>query len=188
MISFFKEKSTPAVIGLLLVSAAIRAFFWQHPPQIITTANDGFIYYPLSQLPVLSGIALVFIYHFIIVIQALRLDSVLNDVRMFPKPAFTTALAYIILTALLPAWNNISSALVVNSMLIWLLYRLTKLYNTQQPKTLVYNIGLITGSAVLLYFPACPLILVAFFALASFRPFRFNEWVILLIGIFTPFY
>ncbi len=188
MISFFKEKSTAAVIGLFIVSVSIRAFFWKHSPGIITTSGDGFIYYPLSQLSFLSGIALTFIYHLIIVLQALRLNYVLNDVRMFPKIAFTTALAYVILTALLPAWNNISSALIVNSMLIWLLHRLTKLYNTQQAKTLVYNIGLITGATILLYFPAFPLILVVFFALASFRPFRPNEWVILLIGILTPFY
>jgi hypothetical protein len=188
VISFFKEKSTAAVIGLFIVSAGIRAFFWKHAPGIVTNENDGFIYYLLSQLAFLSGIALTFLYHFIVVIQGLRLNYILNDARMFPKPAFTTALAYIILTALLPAWNNITSALIVNSILIWLLSWLIKLQNTQQPKTLVYNIGLITGSAILLYFPVCPLIPVVFFALASFRPFRPNEWVILLIGILTPFY
>jgi hypothetical protein len=188
VISFFKEKSTPAVIWLFIVSAGIRAFFWKHSPGIVTWENDGFIYYLLSPLAFLSGIALTFLYHFIVVFQALRLNYILNDMRMFPKPAFTTALAYITLTALLPAWNNITSALLVNSVLIWLLYLIIKLHNTHEPKTLVYNIGLVTGIAILLYFPACPLVLVVFFALASIRPFRPNEWVILLIGILTPFY
>jgi hypothetical protein len=188
VISFFREKSTGSVIGLFIVSACIRAFFWKHGPGIVTAPGDGFIYYLLSPLTFLSGIALTFLYHLIVVLQALRLNYILNDVRMFPKSAFTTALAYIILTALLPAWNNINAALAVNSILIWLLYRLIKLHTTQQPKTLVYNIGLITGIAILLYFPACLLIPVVFFTLASFRPFRPNEWVILLIGILTPFY
>jgi hypothetical protein len=188
VISFFKEKSTVAVIGLFIVSVVIRAFFWKHSPGIVTTKSDGFIYYLLSPLAFLSGIALTFLYHFIVVLQALRLNHILNDARLFPKPAFTTALAYIILTALLPAWNNITSAFVVNSILIWLLYQLIKLQSAQQPKTLVYNIGLITGTAILLYFPACPLIPVVFFAIASSRPFRANEWVVLLIGILTPFY
>ncbi len=188
MISFFKEKSTAAVIGLFIVSAGIRAFFWKHSPGIVTWENDGFIYYLLSPLTFLSGIVLTFFYHFIVVFQALRLNYILNDARMFPRPASTTALAYIILTALVPAWNNITSALAVNSILIWLLYLLLQLHNTHQPKTLVYNIGLITGAAILLYFPACPLVAVVFFTLASIRPFRPNEWVILLIGILTPFY
>ena len=107
---------------------------------------------------------------------------------MFSKTAYTTALAYILLTAIVPEWNNISSALVVNSMIIWLVYRFIRLYNTPHPKTLVYNIGLITGTTVLLYYAAFPIILVVFFALAALRPFRANEWIILLIGIITPFY
>jgi len=188
VISFFKEKSTVAVIGLFIVSVGVRAFFWKHSPDIVTTKSDGFIYYLLSPLAFLSGIALTFLYHIIVVLQALRLNNILNDARLFPKPAFTTALAYVILTALLPAWNNITSALVVNSILIWLLYQLIKLQSAQQAKTLVYNIGLIAGTAILLYFPACSLIPVVFFAIASSRPFRANEWVVLLIGILTPFY
>lgn len=189
MVSFFKDKSAAGVFGLVIVSAGIRAFFWRTPPQIVTSPGDGLIYYPLSYLSkVTAGIAVPLIYHLLVLIQALRLNYALNDFRMFPKPAFTTALAYVMLTALIPAWNNITSALVTNSMLIWLVYRMIRLHNTHQPKTLVYNIGLITGSTVLLYYPSFPLILVIFFALGTIRPFRPNEWVILLLGVITPFY
>lgn len=188
MVSFFKEKSTSGVFSLVIASVFVRAFFWVHPPQLVTELTDGLIYYLVSPLSGISGILLPLIYQLIVVVQALRLNYALNDVRLYPKPAFTAALAYILLTALFPAWNNISAALLINSMLIWLLYRIIKLYNTQQPKTLIFNIGLITGSTVLLYFSAFPLILVMFFTIAAFRPFRLNEWLILLIGIITPFY
>jgi hypothetical protein len=33
-----------------------------------------------------------------------------------------------------------------------------------------------------------PLILLAFIAVAVYKPFRINEWMILLLGILTPFY
>ena len=188
MVSFFKEKSTSGVFALVIASVFVRAFFWVHPPQLVTVPGDGLIYYLVSPLSGLPGILLPLIYQLIVVVQALRLNYALNDVRLYPKPAFTTALAYILLTALFSAWNNISAALLINTMLIWLLYRIIKLYNTQQPKTLIFNIGLITGSTVLLYFPSFPLILVMFFTIAAFRPFRLNEWLILLIGIIAPFY
>ncbi|HRI20475.1 MAG TPA: hypothetical protein PLA68_05955 [Panacibacter sp.] len=188
MVSFFKEKSTATVFGLVLVSASTRAFFWVHPPQFAIAPDDGLIYYLISPLLTLPAILLPLIYQLIVVVQALRLNYAFNEVRMFPKSAFTAALAYILLTALLPAWNNITAALLLNTLLIWLLYKLTKLYNTQQPKTLLFNIGLIAGSTVLLYFPALPLIIVVFFALGILRPFRLNEWLILLLGILTPFY
>lgn len=188
MVSFFKDKSPAAVFGLVIVSIGIRAFFWRQSPHIVTSPADGLIYYLLVPLSSLPGGAVAVLYHLLVVIQALRLNYALNDARMFAKPAYTTALAYVLLTALLPSWNELTSALVINSMVIWLIYRMIKLYNTQHPKTLVYNIGLITGSAVLLYFPALPLALVGFFAVAFLRPFRLNEWIILLIGIITPLY
>ena len=188
MVSFFKEKSTAAVFGIIIVSAGIRAFFWQHPPQVVASPSDGFLYYLLAQFTLLPPLLLPLIYQLLIITQALRLNYALNDVRMFQKPAFTTALAYVLLTALLPDWNNITPALLVNSILIWMVYRVLKLYNTQHPKTLIFNIGLITGSTVLCYFAASPLVLVSFFALGVYRPFRLNEWLILLLGILTPLY
>ena len=188
MVSFFKDKSPAAVFGLVIVSIGVRAFFWKQSPSIIISPNDGLIYYLLRNFSVLAGNLVAIIYHLLVVIQALRLNYALNDARMFPRPAYTTALAYVLLTALLPSWNNITAALVINSMIIWLIYRMIRLYNTPRPKTLVYNIGLITGCTVLLYFASLPLVLVAFFAVAFLRPFRFNEWIILLIGILTPFY
>jgi Family of unknown function (DUF6427) len=188
VVSFFKDKSPSAVLGLVIVSIGTRAFFWKTAPLIITHRDDGLIYFLLSQLTVLPAAAIGIFYHLIVVVQALRLNYALNDARMFPRSALTTALAYVLLTALMPQWNNISAALVINSMIIWLLYRFMRLYNTHHPKTVLYNIGLITATTVLLYYPALPLLLIVFFALASARPFSVNEWIVLLIGIITPFY
>jgi hypothetical protein len=188
VVSFFKEKSATAVFGLFIVSIGTRLFFWEHHPKIITSADDGLIYPLLSRLSFLPVVATGLLYHAIVVLQALRLNYALNDLRMYPKSAYTTALAYILLTALFPAWNNVSAALVINSMVIWLLFRLLKLYSASTPKSLIYNIGLIVSCTVILYYAALPLILLAFIAVAVYRPFRINEWLILLLGIITPFY
>jgi len=188
VVSFFKEKSATAVFGLAIVSIGTRLFFWEHHPKIVTSPNDGLIYNVLTTLSFLPVTAIGLLYHAIVVLQALRLNYALNDLRMFPKPAYTTALAYILLTALLPQWNNISSALVINSMVIWLLFRLFKLYSSHTPKSLLYNIGLITSCTIILCLPTMPLVLLVFIALGIYRPFRLNEWMILLLGILTPFY
>jgi len=188
VVSFFKEKSTAAVFGLIVVSIASRAFFWVHPPHLIISPDDGLIYYLLSQLPRLPVVPVALLYHLIVVVQALRLNYALNDLRMFSKPVFTTALAYVLLTAFIPAWNNLSSAFLINSMIIWLLFRILKLYSSPNPKSLLFNIGLITSCTVLLYYPAMPLVVLAFFTVAIYRSFRLNEWLILLLGILTPFY
>jgi hypothetical protein len=63
-----------------------------------------------------------------------------------------------------------------------------KLYNNPNPKTLLFNIGLIIGISILLYHPSALLILVAFFAVMIVRPFVITEWVVLLMGVLAPYY
>ncbi|HVX51100.1 MAG TPA: hypothetical protein VHB48_13125 [Chitinophagaceae bacterium] len=188
VVSIFKEKSTPAVFGLILLALALHASFLNKPPLVITNINEGLLYYALAPLSHAPAVVLSIIYYLIVLVQALRINYMLNDVRMYQKSSFTASLGYIMLTALLPAWGSITAALVVNSLIIWLLFRVVKLYNSQQPKTLVYNIGLIAGCMVLLYYPALFFIPVLFFALGITRPFRLNEWFVLLMGIITPAY
>lgn len=188
MVSFFKEKSTSAVFGLIFLCIILHAFFLNRPPVIITTKADGLLYYVLTPFSQLPSIVISILYHIIILVQALRINYVMNDTRMYQKPAFTVSLAYVMLTALMPEWNNITAALLANSMIIWLVFRLVKLYNMQQPKSLIYNIGLITGSTLLLYYPSAFVVPAVFFALGITRPFRVNEWFVLLLGIVTPVY
>ncbi len=140
---------------------------------------------PLYALPPL---AILLLYQSIVIIQALRLNYILNDARMFSKAALTTAMSYLLLTALLPAWNNLTPALLANSLLIWLVLRFIKLYNAPRPNGSIFNTGLLIGSTIILYHPAAALLVLAFFAVAILRPFRLSEWFVLLLGVITPFY
>ena len=188
MVALFRDKSATSVFWLILLSILLHVHFFINPPQVVITTNDGFISMLSKPLSVLPSIVITLLYHVIVVLQALRLNYILNDLRMFYKTAYTTAMAYVMLTALYPSWNNLTPSLLINSSLIWLIYRFAKLHNAPNPKTLIFNIGLITGTTVLLFNPACTLILVMLLALAILRPFRANEWLILIMGIVTPFY
>jgi hypothetical protein len=107
---------------------------------------------------------------------------------MLPKQSYTPALAFLLLSALLPAFNQISPALLACNFLIWIMYGACRLYNAQNPKTSIYNLGLLTGTSIILYYPMLPLILITLLALAIMRPFRLNEWFVLIFGIITPVY
>lgn len=162
--------------------------FFVEPPKVIVHMQDGLVSDLLVYLETLPEVALMILYHILVLVQALRLNYVLNELRMFQRQAFTTAMAYVLLTALLPEWNNITPALICNSLLIWLLHKMTQLYNAQQAKNIIFNIGLIAGGTVAFYHPTFSLVFLCFAALAILRSFRLNEWFILLLGILTPFY
>lgn len=189
MVALFKDRSPSTIIWLLLLSIAVRSHFFIEYPQVITPRSNGFISLVLNDI--VAGwhpLLLMLLYHGLVVGQALRLNFLFNDHRMFSKVNFLTAAGYVLLTGIIAEWNNISPALVANTLVIWLFSKLIRLYNNNNPKTLLFNIGLIVGLCIMLYHPATILILIAMFALLVIRPFYLSEWLVMLMGILAPFY
>jgi len=160
-----------------------------HPPLVIANASDGLIaYLLLNFVKPLPSIVLIVLFQLIILSQAIRLNILLSKFKMFQQISYLPAFTYIILTGLFPYWDVISSSLVANSLVIWILVKLLRLYDQNQPKTLEFNIGLIVGISILLYEPIAILIPVVLFALIIIRSFRISEWLVLIMGILLPFY
>jgi hypothetical protein len=97
-------------------------------------------------------------------------------------------MVYVLVTAIFSQWNQLTPALVANTLVIWLFSRVITLYNSPKPKTLLFNIGLIIGGCILMYHPSTLLILIAIFALMVVRPFNATEWFVMLMGVIAPFY
>lgn len=189
MVIFFRDKSILAVFFLVALCFIIHLHFFITPAQVVINGDDGLISILLVKyIQPLPEAALFILYTFLVILQAVRLNLVLNEFKMFQQSAFTTAMAYILLSACLPQWCAITPALVANSLLVWIFIKLSNLYNHPSPKTLLFNTGLIVGFTVICYHPTALLALVVLFALAVVRPFRLAEWLILLIGIFAPYY
>lgn len=189
MVFLFRDRSDINLIFLVLLSLALHFHVWMHPPLVIANASDGLIaYLLLNFVKPLPSIVLIVLFQLIILSQAIRLNILLSKFKMFQQISYLPAFTYIILTGLFPYWDVISSSLVANSLVIWILVKLLRLYDQNQPKTLEFNIGLIVGISILLYEPIAILIPVVLFALIIIRSFRISEWLVLIMGILLPFY
>ena len=189
MVFLFKDRSDINLIFLVLLSLGLHFHVWMHPPLVISNESDGLIAYLLIHaIKPLSPIILIVLFQVIILSQAIRLNILLSKFKMFQQISYLPAFTYIILTGLFPYWDVISSGLVANSLVIWILVKLLRLYDQNQPKTLEFNIGLILGISILLYEPIAILIPVVLFALIIIRPFKLAEWLVLIMGILLPFY
>lgn len=154
-----------------------------------SSANDGLLSLLLDRYILsLPGSLRFLLFHALILVQAIRLNMALNELRMYTSNSFVPGMTYILLTAMVPQWCTISPALVTNSLVIWIFIKLSRLYNHPSPKTLLFNTGFIAGLSVICYHPMAILIGVVLFALAVVRPFRLAEWLVLLIGIVLPYY
>ena len=97
-------------------------------------------------------------------------------------------MAYILITSFLPSFNLLSSNLTASVFLLVSFKLVFRSYNVKLNKNNIFNGGLLIGIASLFFLPALGFALWAFIALAMLRPFRFTEWVVLLLSIATPYY
>ena len=189
MVFLFRDRSDINLLFLALISIALHYHIWIHPPLVVANESDGLIAYLLVHyVKGCSPFILTLLFQIIILSQAIRLNVLMSKLKMFNQVSYLPGFTYIILTALFPYWDVISAGLVANSLVIWILVKLLRLYDQNQPKSLEFNIGLILGISILLYEPIAILIPVVLFALTIIRPFKLTEWLVLLMGVILPFY
>lgn len=189
MVFLFRDRSDINVLFLVLLSVAVHFHFYWEAPFVIADPTDGLLAYLLFHyIKPLPPLALIVLFHLIVIVQALRLNILVSRFKMFQQVSYLPAFTFVVLTALFPFWDAISSGLIANALIIWILVKLNRLYDQTQPKTLEFNIGMIVGVSILLYEPIAILIPVVIFALVIIRPFRLTEWLVLMMGILMPFY
>ena len=189
MVFLFRDRSDINLLFLVLLSVALHFHIWMHPPMVVANEADGLLAFILVHyIKPLHPILLMILFQGIILSQAIRLNVLMSKLKMFQHVSYLPGFTYIILTALFPFWDVISLGLVANSLVIWILVKLLRLYDQNQPKSLEFNIGLILGCSILLYEPIAILIPVVLFALTIIRPFKLTEWLVLLMGVTLPFY
>lgn len=189
MVFLFKDKSFIGVFFLILLCFAVHSHLFIGVPIVPNTEASGVISFVLSKyIALLQPTIIGLLYIAIVLLQAIRLNILLNEYRMFTQSGFTTAMAYILLTGVFADWSFITPALIGNTFVIWLFIQVSKLYNNPSPKSLLFNTGLIVGAAILCYQPTALLIVIVLFALAIVRPFIISEWFVLLLGAIMPFY
>lgn len=178
-----------AISGLVMLCLLIHIHLFFVPIIIHTQAQNGIISLLLNNyINKLNQTFIAIIYVLVILIQAIRLNIILNNYKLFSKSGFTTAFAFILFTGLFTNAFELSAALIANSLIIWIFSFSIKLYNNNSPKSLLYNLGFIACSSILLYQPAIIVTLGLLFALTVLRPFRFSEWLIFILGLLTPIY
>ncbi|MEI8074629.1 MAG: DUF6427 family protein [Bacteroidota bacterium] len=189
MVFLFRDKSIINIFFLVLLSIAVHTHLFMSTPILLVDKSDGVLSILLATYLTNVSPTLLFItYQLIILLQSIRLNMVLTDFRMFQSTNYATAMTYILFTGIISQWCSISAALISNSLVLWIFILLSRLYNNQTPRTLLFNIGMLVSLTIIAYHPTAILIMVILFALAVVRPFRIAEWILLLMGVLLPYY
>jgi hypothetical protein len=192
VVGTFKANNPVNNFLLLLYGIALKLPLFLHPQIPQPQQVDGFLYRFLLNWLKLFGTTAPIIYSLLVFIliftQAVSLNKLSNDLRLFPKPAYLIGMSYLLVTSIFPDWQILSAPLIINSLVIWIWAKMSSLYNTQNVKTILFNMGLVVGISTFFYFPSIAFAALIIFGLAITRPFKLGEWLLALFGIITPYY
>ncbi len=189
MIAVFKQKSPGNVAVLFIFGLLLKLPPFLYPKAIVATINDGRLYQLfISSLPKDSSLLYSVLSFALLYIQSLMINYLVSEYKLIARQNYLPAMAFMLITSLLPEWNYLSSPLIANTLIIWMFIYLFKLYNTPNVKGHVYNIGLIAGINSYIYFPSAAFIICILLGLMILKPFRLNELILFIIGCTTPYY
>lgn len=191
MIGIFRQKNPGNNLLLLVYGLVLKFNYIIRSPQPLRQEEDHYLYTlllrfldPLHIPSLLYG----FISFLLLFIQASLINRFCMNQKMLAKPTYLPGMCYLLLTSLLADWNYFSAALLINTFLILVFYRMVNLYNTNKPLSAIFNIGLLMGIVTLLYQPAIIFVVMIPLTLFIIRPFRIREWLIGFLGVTTPYY
>lgn len=191
MINQFRKLNPINIFLLLGYAFFMRLAIYKDLPSEL---NYGFLeFFSRLQLQVsleqaISPAVNIFFATFMVFIQALIFNRVINNHNLMPKPSFLPALMYITGASLFMYFMVLTPVLICNFLLIWLIDKFLKLGKASNSITTVFDIGMIIAIGTLIYFPFVAMLLLIFLSLLLFRPFNWREWVAGLVGFITVFF
>lgn len=163
-----------------------------HTPAPLLQADDNYLYKLILKILAPLGGQQGFLYGFLafifLYLQASLLNRIANSVKLFPRPNFLVGMSFLLVTSLLPEWNQFSSTLLVNFLLIWIWYGMVGWYNNNKPLSAIFNTSLLVGVLPLLYSPSIGFIVMVVLGVIITRPMRIGEWVVAAVGFLVPYY
>jgi hypothetical protein len=191
VIALFKEKAPANIVLLALFGLLLKLPLFLFPKVIVVPQTDGKLYTAFINAVGTSGsgaMLLSVLAFFLLYVQALMLNYIINEYRLTIRQTFLPAMAYMLITSLMPEWSYMSAVLLSNTFIILMFIVLFGLYNASGGNGKIYNIGLLAGLASYIFFPSLFFSISIMVGLVILRPFRLNEIFVLLMGALTPYY
>jgi hypothetical protein len=185
--------NNPLNTFLLFVYGILLKFAWLfHPPIPAVQKNHGFLFNNLVSWIKpwfdLYPVSYFIVAYLLLFTQAVNLNQIIMNRRLIEKPNYLPAMTYLLITSLFSECNLLSAPLIINSALIWIFSKMSNLNHNQHPKSTLFNVGMAVGICSFLYLPSIIFGLLIIFSLLYTRPPKAAEWLIILIGVLTPWY
>ena len=124
----------------------------------------------------------------LLVSQVFHLNHIIHKHEVLYKNSFLPALFMMVFLVMIPQFMTFHPVLVVNTILIFILDKLYKIYKTPSPLPLAFDICFLVGVATLFYLPAISFLLLFAISILIMKPFAWRDWLVGLTGLLLPFF
>ncbi len=175
------------VYGLVLCWSALAK------PFVLTAEKgDGFGWRLIMQFLSLkngqSNFALALFFMVMVFTLALLINRLSILQRLFTRLHYLTGMSFLLLLSVLVSRFAFSSSLFSCVLLLSMLNKTASLQNATNPKTDIFNIALVFGLASTFFAPSIWFLSVLMLSMIFSRPFKLNEWLLMVVGFLTPYY
>ncbi len=192
MIGVFRQKNPGNAIILLIYALVLKFPIFLHAAAPLKQEDDNYLYRIILKTlaPFFGerGFLYSLLAFILLFLQASLLNRIANTIKLLPRPNYLFGMAFLLVSSLLPEWNQFSSTLLVNFALIWIWYGMVRWYNNPRAMGAIFNTSLLVGILPLLYTPSIGFVLMIILGIIITRPIRIGEFVVALIGFMAPFY
>ena len=192
MIGTFKNNNPSGRALLFLYAIAVKfpLFFKANKIQLLPT--DGILFKFIGNVINTIGTSFSPIYGIItfalLFFQAIMINKIATEQKLHKQNNYLTGMSFLLFTSLFAEWFSLSAPLLASTFIIIAFNKICTLYNNPNPKTSLFNIGLIIGIISFISFPTILFLLLAVAGIIISRPFSIKEWLIVFIGITVPLY
>ena len=191
MLRLFRNNNPFTVLLLLILTLLLKLHVLQHPQMPVQTAGH-FIFNVIVR-----GFSVLFNgnpFHFtllaviMIFMQAVYLNSIAERRKLFNRNNYFPAVTYVVITSVYIPFNYFNEALLINWALLGAIDILLTFSQTTQPQKQIFNASYLFCIAFAFWFSAIGYLLFLLIGLLLLRRFNFAEWIIAVVGYFTPIY
>ncbi|TZF82218.1 beta-carotene 15,15'-monooxygenase [Pedobacter sp. BS3] len=191
MINIFRRLNPVNIVFLVFIGLVLRAGMFFRLPETLNNSISDLIARLIPWLNItdsLSSEANVMLALIFVLVQAVIFNRIINNYNLINRPTFLPALMYVTLSSLLPPFLAISSPLMCNFVLLWMMSKMLGIYRREEAISSMFDLGMLAGVGTLIYFPFIAMMLLIWICLLIFRPFNWREWIAALIGFATVYF
>jgi hypothetical protein len=191
VVSFFKSNNPGVVVFYLVYIVGFRLCFFFAPFNTDFVFNHHepvsfFLFPALQKLPLNPLATLAVLSGLLQFVQALLVNQVINENKMTSRKTYLGGMLFILFSSFFKESLLFTPAALALTFVMLATAALFRMARKEKGYGDVFDAGMFTSLAVLIYFPTVVVLLFIFIALATVRTFRYREWTAILLGIITP--